>query len=389
MKHHLPAFILLLGLLSAGQVLGQTDSTTLTPPRKPSIWKRWFADDAKPKKLRRVGVLPVPALGSSPETKFYGGAVAQFVFNIWRDSTTYPSNAKAEFNYSVNKQLLAELNWNFFTRQNRWYLAGHFSYTIFPEQFWGVGYDLPERNMELYSAQRINADLTVYKRLTPRYPVFAGLRLHANSMFEVDAPAGGLLAAGTITGSRGGTTWGPGVAFLYEGRRNQLNPMGGAYASISATTYNKALGGNYTWTALNADLRKYIRIPVGKRPQVVAIQLKAHINLGGTAPFHLLALLGSENDMRGYYQGRYRGAQMINWQFEYRIPLIWRLGLALWGGTAAIANDLSKLPAGQLKGTAGLGIRFLIDRKNDINLRLDYGIGNDSQGFYVGFGEAF
>lgn len=34
-------------------------------------------------------------------------------------------------------------------------------------------------------------------------------------------------------------------------------------------------------------------------------------------------------------------------------------------------------------------MRFRLDAKDKINLRFDYARGNDSDGFYISFGEAF
>jgi hypothetical protein len=38
---------------------------------------------------------------------------------------------------------------------------------------------------------------------------------------------------------------------------------------------------------------------------------------------------------------------------------------------------------------AGAGLRFTFDTKKHINVRLDYAVGKESNGFYIAFNEAF
>ncbi|HYH56974.1 MAG TPA: polymerase, partial [Anseongella sp.] len=77
-------------------------------------------------------------------------------------------------------------------------------------------------------------------------------------------------------------------------------------------------------------------------------------------------------------------------QTELRTPVVWRFGVAAFGGLTKVYNWTDRFEIGRVKPNYGGGLRFLIDRKNDINLRLDYARGSDGQdGFYVAFGESF
>jgi hypothetical protein len=68
--------------------------------------------EEKPQK--KITVLPVPAIGYTPETKTYVGLVTLFTFNNTLDSLTRSSNAKLEFVYTWNKQMIFETDWNYF-----------------------------------------------------------------------------------------------------------------------------------------------------------------------------------------------------------------------------------------------------------------------------------
>jgi hypothetical protein len=80
---------------------------------------------------------------------------------------------------------------------------------------------------------------------------------------------------------------------------------------------------------------------------------------------------------------------MLILQAEYRIPIFWRFGLVLFGGTGQVADELSQMDLDGLHFNIGAGIRFMLDPKEKLNLRFDVGKGTDKPGFYLTFGEAF
>ncbi|MFO5976518.1 hypothetical protein ACLBSL_16985, partial [Klebsiella pneumoniae] len=107
----------------------------------------------------------------------------------------------------------------------------------------------------------------------------------------------------------------------------------------------------------------------------------------GEVPWSMMPLLGSDERMRGYYQGRYRDKNVVSGQLEYRRQLTWRHGIVAWAGAGTMGPSLSSLNNGRWLPSAGIGYRF--EFKPRVNVRLDYGIGNGSSGFYFQVGEAF
>jgi len=103
-----------------------------------------------------------------------------------------------------------------------------------------------------------------------------------------------------------------------------------------------------------------------------------------------MGLLGGAASMRGYYLGRYRDKDMITLQAEYRwVPVLWRLGLAAFAGLSDVAPTLGGFDLGNFKYSYGLGLRFVIDPKQRLHLRLDFGFGKNSSGIYFTAAEAF
>ena len=75
-------------------------------------------------KVKRIGILPVPAFGYSPETGIYFGAVTLFTLNLHQNRDTRTSNAKLEFNYSLKNQKIFESAWDYYFPHENWYSRG-------------------------------------------------------------------------------------------------------------------------------------------------------------------------------------------------------------------------------------------------------------------------
>lgn len=214
---------------------------------------------------------------------------------------------------------------------------------------------------------------------------YAGMRLKLQQVFHVEVDSGGLLDTQQPAGVDGGLAWGIGPAISFDTRDNPLNALRGIYLSLSSLGFGKMIGSDFSFTRTEAEVRKYIRtFP----RHVLALHGYTMIQTG-EQPFRRLGLVGGEQVMRGYYQGRYRDQNYLALQAEYRMPLFWRFGLAVFAGAGEVWNWSEPYQMQVFKYTSGAGIRFLMDKKDNVNLRLDFAVGNRTTGFYVAFGEAF
>ena len=109
----------------------------------------------------------------------------------------------------------------------------------------------------------------------------------------------------------------------------------------------------------------------------------------GNVPWSEMGALGSDVIMRGYYSGRYRDKNYIAAQAEYRVPLNKVSGFVFFAGFGEVAHTLNAFTVQGLKPDAGLGYRFTVDRRERLNIRLDYGIGRNTTNFYFTIAEAF
>src|SRR6185503_13887821 len=110
---------------------------------------------------------------------------------------------------------------------------------------------------------------------------------------------------------------------LLDSRDNAINPSKGGYASVQYRNNLTGLGSTSSWSSLIVDLRRYINLPAGSE-NVLALWSYDWLILQGKPGF--LDLPSDQWDAfsatgRGYIQGRFRGAQMVYGEAEYRYKI--------------------------------------------------------------------
>ena len=77
-------------------------------------------------------------------------------------------------------------------------------------------------------------------------------------------------------------------------------------------------------------------------------------------------------------------------QAEYRQYFYRKWGVVAFAGAGNVSNTILEYDISSMKYSYGLGLRFLFNEKQKINLRMDIGFGSDgSRGIYFGIQEAF
>lgn len=334
--------------------------------------------DTSTKQPPKIKVLPVPAFGHTPETGTYVGAVCLFTLDFYRDTLTRTSNAKLEFNYTWRKQVILEAGWNYFFKEEKWYTQGTLQYSKFPDYYYGIGEATPDAAQVLYQSNRIIADVNLLKNINRKF--FIGPRLRYINYYalgyDTNANYHPELVDANIAGG--------GFTALKDTRNNLLNPGSGTYLELT-NTYNGS-SAIPVYSKLLADARGYKTV----WPNVIIAGRFLNEFTFGNPPFYDYSLIGGDKKVRGFYFGRFRDNNLSTLQAEVRFKVVWRFGAAVFGGISKLYPDFEKLSFNNIKPNYGAGIRFLIDRKQNINLRFDYALASDGQdGFYVSFGESF
>ena len=119
---------------------------------------------------------------------------------------------------------------------------------------------------------------------------------------------------------------------------------------------------------------------------VLAAELHGKFNYGHT-PWPLLAEVGDNHRMRGYYEGRYRDQNLVEGQVELRQHIKGRSGVVLWLAAANAFPDFDSMRGKHTLPNAGVGYRW--EFKKGINVRIDYGLTRNGGGVIFNINEAF
>ncbi len=180
---------------------------------------------------------------------------------------------------------------------------------------------------------------------------------------------------------------------LLDSRDNAINPYKGAYLSLQYRDNYSFLGSSIPWRSLIVDIRKYINFPEGSHNVLALWNFEWLVLNGRPAYLDLPSTQWDEGSAtgRGYIQGRFRGADMVYFEGEYRYRIT---DNGLVGGTFFLNGEsLSSAPGTKLQTMQpgfGPGLRVKLSKVSDTNISIDYGFGRQgSNGLFIDVGEIF
>ncbi len=333
-------------------------------------------------------LLALPVVSRSIETDWSFGAGGTFTFYTTRkkDSTTRTSSIRFLGSYSLRKQFIFTINGPVFFPGEKYILNSHFSYSSFPDRFWGLGNNTPNSNEEEYNFRQFYIHLHGERLLG--HKLFAGLIYDFQRVIDINVKDAGLFEQQQVAGRQPYQVSGLGASISWDTRNNTFWPNKGHLLSLQATHFASLLLSDHRYTNFIADVRFYKRI---YRKQILAMQAYGFFNTGADVPIRSIASLGGADRMRGYFNGRYRDDHLLSLQAEYRVPVYKRISAVGFAGVGDVAGRFSTLSLPQLKYSYGAGLRFAVNKNEKLHIRFDYGFGSGkgNNGFYLQFGEAF
>jgi|GEM_PF-91097 len=337
-------------------------------------------DPAAPK------LINYPTIAYAPETSWELGVSSLYVYSANRDLSNRLSEIKAFTFYTLENQYGFWLDHAIYTDQNKWFFYGRARYQSFPLFYYGIGRETPSQYQSL-----IDGNYTLFRERLLRETLpslYFGLELdyqRLGNVSYVDVADGFVPPS---VGTMGSTNMGIGLGLLYNNIHNAMNPREGLYSEWAFMNYNNATGSDFNMNTYIVDNRIYH--PVRKN-NVLAAQVYGQFTTG-EAPFNMLALMGGESLMRGYYLGRYRDKNLVAGQVEFRmLPLSFskRWGASVFMAAGQVYGDEHAFEWGQFLPTGGAGIRYLIFPEKDIYTRIDLSYTREGSGVYFYIGEAF
>lgn len=353
---------------------------------------RLYAQDSAPQAADSTtyqsSTLYLPVLGSMPETGLMLGGVMTPRFKLpGAGPETRSSSLFFSAIYTLNQQVMVSVASDLIFPDEAWILNGQIYGTYFPDRFWGVGPSTSADDEVKILFTELNLAQAVLKKAGPHF--FLGPVIRMNTVRDITFRTleDEKMELPDLRGARGSRTVGAGLIVRHDRRNSNITPTQHHFAELMLMANPSAFGTDHAYVALLADARKYIRLG-SDGSSVLALQGLVRLTEGDPA-FTEMSTMGGENIGRGYYTGRFRAQNSAQVQAELRQHLRGRVGFTLFAAGGDVWNRFSDLSAGSMKLSAGAGIRINVNKQETTHLRADFGIGRNTTGFYLSFGEAF
>ena len=326
----------------------------------------------------------LPIVAYAPETGVVLAGYGLYYFRMPGSRLeSRASHVSVAAGYTTRNQYGVELRPDLYFDDERWIATADLTLRDLPTELFGVGNDTRLRDRERYELGLAGVATELSRRVLPHF--YVGLRQDAEHADVSAVEPDGMLAAQRVPGAAGGWISGVGLVVRYDDRDKILDARAGGLYELAVTRYDDVLGSDHQFTRVDVDLRKFHTV---LDRSGVAVQLLLQLT-SGDPPFTAMPELGGPNLLRGIYGGRYRDANLVALQTEYRFPLAGPLGGAVFAGAGSVASAPAGLAGARPHGAAGAGLRVLLDRAERVRLRLDGALSQDDFGFYLTVGEAF
>ena len=332
--------------------------------------------------LKMGKVLALPVVFYRPETRWAFGGAGSYTFR-WKNQVNRQQASQLKFvmTYTLEKQLLAILPFQLYCHQGAYWLEGEIGYYKWVYDYYGIGNTTTPDQLETFQTNFPRFELRAMKLIMPGW--FGGMSYRYDNFDMQELAAGGELTGG-IPGHQGGHVSSLGFKTVLDRRNHIFYPTKGLLTSLQFLNSNDTWGSDYEFSSWKIQFSKYFSLG---NEQVLALDWAGEFS-SGEVPFYHLPRYGGARG-RGYERGRYRDRQLMVINAEYRRHLFWRLGATAFVNYGRVSDNLKSFNLRDMHFAYGAGLRVLLDKTNHINLRLDYGIGDDGGAFYFTFGEAF
>lgn len=277
--------------------------------------------------------------------------------------------------------------------RNEWNGTGEFRLLYNGMKDYGLGTDVPPTDFTVIEHSHFRAYFTGHTRVLNNFYLGVGYNLdYFWGVTEVDPTVetpSEFQQYGIGTGS---TTVSSGVSFsiLRDSRKNSVNPRNGYFTNLVLRVNRKAMGSSTEWGSVFLDLRRYKNFSK-TRHRILAGRAFYWGTFGDTPYLNLPSTLEDPSGRagRGYLTNRFRGAQWIFSEAEYRFDISSGgfFGGVLFANMQSYTNRAGYFD--EVLAAAGFGLRLKFNRLSDTNLTLDFAYGKEGWNWYINLGEFF
>jgi outer membrane protein assembly factor BamA len=334
----------------------------------------------------------VPALGYTLQSKLALTLAGNIAFRLRQNAKI--STITINTAYTQTKQIIIPIQSNIWTNNNDYNFIGDIRYLKYPQSTYGLGSSSNIRDEVPMDYSFFRFSEIVLRRIYSNF--YAGIGYIADFHWNITHkyPLEGVPPDYANYGTQGHSA-SSGITFnmLYDSRDNSIKTYHGFYASVQLRDNSNYLGNQQAWQVLITDVRKYFNFPSGS-DNVLALWSYNWLVLSGNPPY--LDLPANTWDTysgtgRGYIQGRFRGAQMVYLESEYRFKIS---ANDLFGGVVFVNAQSFSAAQGtrlqEIQPAFGPGLRIKLNKVSRTNIAIDYGIGREgSRGMFINVGEIF
>ena len=380
-----PFTLLVVAFLCNNLAFAQIQTDSLSQDILENVYKE-VPNTVKNDSTKRSSFSAYPYVFYSPESQFAVGAGGIYIFYAGQEKDLKPSKIGFGGYYSTNKQYKLSVSPNLYLFDNYLYIEAPTSFGYFINKYWGIGDDVPDFENASYAIQNFTTTVTVQ---IPPLLLFSadrtGLIFDFDQTDIVDKLENDKLEDETLPGYEGGTVMGIGTDLLWDSRDNLFFPNSGIYQYFKTVIYPGGIS-DFNFALFEFDVKSFLAIAPD---HVFAFNMYVQSVVGDT-PFYKLPALGGSKRMRGFFNGRYRDNFYGMLQAEYRQYFYRKWGFVAFAGAGNVSNTIVEYDFSSMKYSYGVGLRFLFNKQQKINLRMDIGFGSDgSRGIYFGIQEAF
>ncbi len=331
---------------------------------------------------RPNGWIALPGITYSPEN---GLSMSAAAIRHWsrNDGTIQPTRLKVVGSVSLRGSGEINVDPDMWFGDGLWNLAITSKLSNLERDFFGIGNDALDEDIESYRALRIDARTELARRLPNNLFVAGIYDFRYQEMSEVEA--GGLIDSGAVVGSDGGFLSALGVELRYDTRDSVVFPTRGISFESSPRYYASLLGSDYQMLRWFTDTAAFFGVHPG---HILAVDSKLELRYGDV-PFDFMSDAGGKRMLRGLLQGRYRDTHYIAAQAEYRFPIYGRFRGVAFVGLGEVASGFADFSVDNIRTSVGAGLRFALRPKQGIYVRVDVATAAGDTGAYLNLLEAF
>lgn len=342
-----------------------------------------YAQQTLQDSTKNLAITAFPVVFYTPETDFGFGGLGAATFWLHNElRTTRPSSLQLGLSYTTKKQFLLYFPFELYAYDEKWRLVGELGFYKYVYNYFGQGINALQEDLETYDVSFPRVRLALLREVYSHFSV--GLSYELDDFKNLKSKENGILETSDVIGKDGGAVSNIGILAFYDTRDNIFFPTKGLFIQASYYVSSALLGSSFQYSKYVLDNRYYQK--VGKK-QIIATNLFFGSGTEGM-PFLDQFFIGGKRT-RGFSPRRYQDNTELSLAVEYRFPIIGRFGGAAFGATATVTPTLEEVFSSPYKNSGGIGLRYIINKRDGVRIRADYGYSKEGGNFSFTIKEAF